>query len=496
MNAIIERKRCEVQAAFGAAYQLADGAGSGPFEGFERELWEQTLALGRALTGLYLARRAGRPRAVRYEHRGRTYELVGTETRDVGTRFGKVEYEAPVGRVADSRRAARDLPLDRELGLCSGFSLVVVMTLTKLCAQMAFAAARKTFGDVFAWMPSQRATLRMVDAVGAEARAFLEEAPPPEGDGEVLVVQVDGKGAPAISSREYQRRARPHRCSKSGTTRHRRREQRREHPRPRRTSGKKSKNAKMAAVGVIYTLRRTEDGLDGPINKRTYATFESYRALFKWLLTETQKRGYGTSKFKRVLFVADGAQVLWDLQVEFFPDAEVCLDWYHVVEKLWKTGKALHRRVRKDLEAWIAVQKKRLRRGQLEEVLAELRTILDATPLTGPGNKYRRTVLEKTIAHFTKHAARMQYHRLRRLDLDIGSGVVEGAVRHLIGVRLDGPGMRWSRDRMEAVLLLRCVLINGQWDDFVRFLSARTQVLLPAQPTRTRTHDAIAKKAA
>jgi hypothetical protein len=101
--------------------------------------------------------------------------------------------------------------------------------------------------------------------------------------------------------------------------------------------------------------------------------------------------------------------------------------------------------------------------------------------------------LDNTVAHFTKNASRMRYHALRRQDLDIGSGVVEGAVRHLIGVRLDGPGMRWSRDRMEAVLLLRCVLINGQWEDFTRFLAAKNRVALPSQPIPTRTHDAKPK---
>ena len=90
----------------------------------------------------------------------------------------------------------------------------------------------------------------------------------------------------------------------------------------------------------------------------------------------------------------------------------------------------------------------------------------------------------------------MQYRRLRRQDFDIGSGIVEGAVRHLVGVRLDGPGMRWSRDRMEAVLLLRCILINGQWNDFARFLAAKPRVVLPSQPIVTRTHDAKVKKAA
>jgi len=55
--------------------------------------------------------------------------------------------------------------------------------------------------------------------------------------------------------------------------------------------------------------------------------------------------------------------------------------------------------------------------------------------------------------------------------------------------------MRWSRDRAEAVLHLRCVLINGLWDDFERFLAAR-HVRLGAQAVPTRTHDAVLKKAA
>jgi hypothetical protein len=315
----------------------------------------------------------------------------------------------------------------------------------------------------------------------------------------VLVVMVDGKGAPAISSAEYERRARPH-GQRGGNGRHARRQKRREHPRKRRGPGKKSKNAKMAAVGVLYTLRRDADGkLDGPVNKRVYATFEGYRALFEWLALEAKKRGYGTAKFTKVLFVADGADAIWMLQQEFFPGAEVCLDWYHVVEKLWAAGKAVCRGTRRQrvaLEAWVATQKKRLRQGKLDEVIAEIESALDGTAVTGPGNKYRREVLGKVRDHFVKNAARMQYKDLRSADLEIGSGVVEGAVRHLVGVRLDGPGMRWGRDRAEAVLHLRCVLINGLWDDFTRDLIAQSDFRLRPQPVPTRTHDAVMKRAA
>jgi hypothetical protein len=259
--------------------------------------------------------------------------------------------------------------------------------------------------------------------------------------------------------------------------------------RVRRKPGKKSKNAKVAAVGVLYTLRKTADGLDGPVNKRVIATFTTYRALFEWLHAEAVKRGYGSAKFERTLFLADGADVIWDLQQEFFPDAEVCLDWYHVAEKLWSAGKCLHREGSKELEAWVTEQKKRLTRGSFDAVMTELLVALEDTARTGPGNKYRRRVLGKTIAHFEKHRHRMHYQRLRRLDLDIATGVVEGAVRHVVGIRFDGPGMRWGLDRLERLLHLRCILVNGMWDDFVAHLAGRA-IRLPARPAPARTHDA------
>jgi hypothetical protein len=493
----IERAKHDVQRAFDDALARAETGKIGTFYELEKDLWTLLLALGRSLVALFLLRAAQRPRDAAYGLGEERYVITADRTTALGTRFGKVQFTRSIARKVGDPHAACDLPVDRELNLCTGFSLGVVVAVTRLCAQMAFAGARTTFEQFCEWAPSPRAVLRMVDAVGAKARSFLEHAPPPDDDGEVLVIQVDGKGAPTISSRERARRARPRRPRGGKNRRHHRRAHRREHPRIRRKSGKKSKNAKVAAVGVLYTLRRTADGLEGPINKRAYATFTGYRALFVWLHAEAAKRGYGTSKFSRVLFLADGADVIWTLQQEFFPDAEPCLDWYHVAEKLWAAGKCLHREGAHGLEAWVAEQKKRLRNGSFDALITELTAALEDTARTGPGNKYRRKVLAKTIAHFEKNRHRMRYQRLRRLDLDIATGIVEGAVRHIIGIRLDGPGMRWGLDRLERVLQLRCVLVNGMWDAFVDHLAAGEQLRLASQPMPARTHDAKpVKKAA
>ena len=64
----------------------------------------------------------------------------------------------------------------------------------------------------------------------------------------------------------------------------------------------------------------------------------------------------------------------------------------------------------------------------------------------------------------------MNYKELRSKDLEIGSGAVEGAVKNVIGRRCDHGGMRWIKERAEALLQLRCLEINGDWDSFVRWV--------------------------
>jgi hypothetical protein len=63
----------------------------------------------------------------------------------------------------------------------------------------------------------------------------------------------------------------------------------------------------------------------------------------------------------------------------------------------------------------------------------------------------------------------MDYGRLRKEDLVIAPGVVEGAARYVAGERMDNSGMRWIEERAEAVLLLRCIEVNGDWDAFMKW---------------------------
>lgn len=483
-----------VQSAFEDALTIARGATTKSLHDIETSLWSALLALGRALIALYLARVAARPRPTGYVRDGARFVFAETATSEIGTRFGKVAFERPVGRRVGWRRATCDRPIDRALGLCGGFSLATVMAVTRLCAQLAFANARATFAQFCEWSPSQRTTLRMVDAVGTEARPFLEGAPAPEDDGPILIIQADGGAAPHIDLAELSLRRRP-RGPRTGTARHRRRRRRKGRHRPRRAKGDKSKNGKVAFVGVIYTLGpRDEDGTrEGPIHKRVYATFESHAALFKWLHHEAVKRGYGT---KRTLFLGDGAEAIWEQQMLWFPKAEPCIDWIHIVEKLWAAGRCLHAEGSSDLTAWVSERVRDLRRASgADKVITTLSAAYASIPKTGPGNKGKREKLLDVLTHFNKNRHRMKYHAFRRDDLDIATGAGEGAVRNLVRMRLDGPGMRWSRGRSEHVLHLRCILLNGQWDEFAAHLAHRGSLQLAATPTPTVAHNATKKAA-
>lgn len=50
-----------------------------------------------------------------------------------------------------------------------------------------------------------------------------------------------------------------------------------------------------------------------------------------------------------------------------------------------------------------------------------------------------------------------------------GSGVVEGACRHLVKDRMERSGMRWTLDGAEAVLKMRAIEICGDTEEHWRF---------------------------
>jgi hypothetical protein len=80
----------------------------------------------------------------------------------------------------------------------------------------------------------------------------------------------------------------------------------------------------------------------------------------------------------------------------------------------------------------------------------------------------------------------MNDRELREQDLEVATGMVEGAVRHVIAKRFDYGSMRWIRERAEPLLRLRCIEINGDWDAFVAFVQSTLRRRRKSEPREVR----------
>jgi len=60
----------------------------------------------------------------------------------------------------------------------------------------------------------------------------------------------------------------------------------------------------------------------------------------------------------------------------------------------------------------------------------------------------------------------MKYDEYLAAGYPIGSGVVEGACRHLVKDRMEQAGMRWRIAGAQAILSLRAIYVNDDWEAF------------------------------
>ena len=63
----------------------------------------------------------------------------------------------------------------------------------------------------------------------------------------------------------------------------------------------------------------------------------------------------------------------------------------------------------------------------------------------------------------------MRYDRYLDRGWPISSGVVEGACGHLVKDRMEQSGMRWTKPGAQAILDLRAVRVNDDWDAYQCF---------------------------
>jgi hypothetical protein len=369
-------------------------------------------------------------------------------------------------------------PLDVALGLTrDAFSPLIIGWFCRLATRVSFRLASEFGGMFLGAAPPASAIEEWVLGLARPAYVYLSAGPLPEGEGDVLVVEIDGKAAPTATEQELARRRGPRARHRRGCTcqRHRgRASRRRRGPRPRRKKGDKSKNGRSATLVVMYTLRRGEDGrLHGPINKKVFGTFGARESALEWARAQATRRGFPPGTTKTVEIVVDGETCLEQRLRRLFRGATLTLDIRHAQEKLWEVGRLFHREGSAELSTWVGGLANLLYKGHVRALLGRLGEALRGIGSRGPGTREKREVLKRVISYLGARVKLMDYGRLRKEDLVIASGVVEGAARYVVGERLDNSGMRWIEERAEAVLLLRCIEVNDDWEAFMRWAQQR-----------------------
>jgi len=443
------------------------------FDEVERQLRALIFTLGRLFLAFFLARReeqSNKRELKPWTRRG--FRPCERHRKHLNTFFGRVTFWRTYVRRGRSKGL---FPLDRALGLTAdGFSLLTMARAARLSVLLSYEQVTAMFLYFLGWSPSKTSVEKAVLGFGEHTTAWFEEAPPPDGDGTVLVIQIDSKGTPTATEQELnKRRGKRQKKERPLSPRHRGRAKRtRRGPKRRRKRGDKSKNARCATIVIMYTLKkaRDKDGepvLLGPINKRVYASYAPKRHAFAIARREADKRGFTVKSGRLTHILTDGDDDLERQVKEFFPEARHTLDIVHALEYFWEAGRLVFKEGSKELATWVKKQERLLYRGRAAQA------VLSLTRLNVPQRHRKR--LGKIRNYLHKRIGMMNYHELRREDLDVATGVIEGAVRHVIGKRFDSSGMRWIRERAEALLQLRCIEINGDWDTFVSFVAERVE---------------------
>ena len=214
-------------------------------------------------------------------------------------------------------------------------------------------------------------------------------------------------------------------------------------------------------LGCVFT-QSTWDQEGYPIRDPDSTTYtgavESAEEFGRRLYQETWKRGWSRAHKKVVM--GDGAEWIWNLAALHFPGAIHIVDLYHARQHLWELARRLYPNDEGKQKAMMkAHQKRLLDKGKIEKLVGVLRAI--------PSRNSKVAEKLRTEAdYFERNAERMRYPKFRRQHLFVGSGVVEAGCKTVVASRLKRSGMFWTVRGANAILALRCSLLNRRFEDY------------------------------
>lgn len=162
---------------------------------------------------------------------------------------------------------------------------------------------------------------------------------------------------------------------------------------------------------------------------------------------------HGSLSCKNIVIVGDGASWLDTLKNDCFPYAERIIDYFHAKEYLIHALKEIYG------TDWQTKERSNYLLGLLEngeclQIANEFKECSD-----------KNSSVFKAKRYYQNHYEKMRYKEFEEKGHPIGSGEVEGAVRHVVHDRMGKSRSTWTIPDANAILILRAFVINGYWEN-------------------------------
>jgi len=310
------------------------------------------------------------------------------------------------------------------------------------------------------------------DAFYTQRRAPHQE-PQADAAGSIVVLTTDGKGVPM---RKEALRPQTRKAAEASTHK----------LRTRLSKGEKRHRKRMATVASVYSIApyvRSADALvrelapvpevrkerrPQPQGKRVWA---SVRKAPHTVIAEMFDEAHGRDPegTRPWVVLVDGQEHQLRLLRQEIKRRSVTvtliLDLFHVLEYLWAAAFAFHAEGSAEAELWVRTQLLALLRGRASQVAAAMRRSATGRAFTAS----KRAAVDKCADYLLKYRDMLRYDQYLAAGYPIGTGVIEGACRYLVKDRMERTGARWSLDGAEAVLRLRALWTNGDFEPYWTF---------------------------
>ena len=143
----------------------------------------------------------------------------------------------------------------------------------------------------------------------------------------------------------------------------------------------------------------------------------------------------------------------------------IVVDFIHVLEYLWSGCWCFFAEGDPAAERWVHDKARQVLDGRAGIVAAAIRR--KATTLGLDANQRKNA--DRCADYLLAKRPYLDYPTALTTGSPIATGVIEGACRHLVKDRMDITGARWGLAGAEAILTLRALITNGDFDQYWTF---------------------------